>query len=417
MAEDQITDVFKSLKIDDIIRHGTSFLISGFVSLVWISLPFFLVANNIPLLFLGVIYSIAVLTAVLIRLPLRFYVERSRKDLLPTVGLLLSGIAMSLLFTVTNLTGIILSFIVFSVSVSVYRASKNSARPKGIRNMEPMRNMYSQDIVPNTGIFILLIFAALFVSGSIRELYGIMSVLGLLLGFAALLYRITRGEKSQQVISPTPFRQMIRQSLEPISSFDRIASRRIMIPYIVIQSLLYLSICIVAVFLPAMGLHDGVPRQEVFLIFAAFSVIAFLLDRSAALIPMKFVRDTFYVFRPIFLIIPLLILSLLSSSIIFVIGYFTLLLWIFSDALSSDVVTSLIPEGDRIRAPILMGFLSVPIAIAGPALGSLLWMASPRLLYGIAILPAAISLLLAMMAFQGISGKSGSEAVKVGKEL
>ena len=77
-----------------------------------------------------------------------------------------------------------------------------------------------------------------------------------------------------------------------------------------------------------MGLHDGVNRQEVFLIFAAFSVIAFLLDRSAALIPMKFVRDTFYMFRPIFLIIALLLLSLISSSVIFIIGYFTLLLWV-----------------------------------------------------------------------------------------
>ena len=417
MADEQITELFKALKIDDIIRHGTSFLISGFLSFVWISLPFFLVANHIPLLFLGVIYSIAVLTAVLIRLPLRFYVERSRTDLLPTVGLLLSGIAMSLLFTVTSLIGIILSFIVFSVSISFYRASKSSSKPKGIRNMEPMRNLYSQDIVPNTGIFILLIFAALFVNGSIRELYGVMSVIGLLLGFIALLYRVTRGGKTQQVISPTPFKQMIRQSFEPIASFDRITSRRILIPYIAIQSLLYLSICIVAVFLPAMGLHDGVPRQEIFLVFAAFSVIAFLLDRSAALIPMKFVRDTFYVFRPIFLIIPLLLLSLLSSSIIFIIGYFTLLLWIFADSLSSDVVTSLMPEGDRIRAPILMGFLSIPIAVAGPAIGSLLWMASPRLLYGFAILPAAISLLLAMMAFQGISRKAGNETAKVGKEL
>lgn len=417
MADDQVAEIFKTLKVDDLIRYGTSFLISGFASFVWISLPFFLLENRIPLLFLGVIYSIAVLTSVLIRLPLRFYVERSRIDLLPTVGLLLSGIALSLLFTVTNLYGIILSFIVFSVSISFYRASKNATRPRGIRNMEPMRNMYSQDIVPNTGIFMILVFAALFVESSIRELYGIMSVLGLLLGFLALIYRVTRGERTQNVTPPSPFRQMIRKSFEPVASFDRISSRKIMIPYITIQSLLYLSICIVAVFLPAMGLHDGVPRQEIFLIFAAFSVIAFLLDRSATLIPMKFIRDTFYIFRPIFLIIPLLLLSLLSTSVIFIIGYFTLLLWIFADSMSSDVIISLMPEGDRIRAPILMGFLSVPIAIVGPALGSLLWMASPRLLYGIAILPAAISLLLAMMAFQGISKNAGKDLNQLRKEL
>ena len=403
MSEETFGDMFRNIRIDDAIRMGTSFLISGFTSFIWISLPFFLRENHIPLFYLGLIYSIAVLSAVLIRLPLRFYSDRARSDLLPTIGLLLTGISMSLLFTVKTVGGIILAFVVLSIAVAAYRSSKNASRAKGLRNMEPMRNMYSQDIIPNTGIFIVLIFAALFVSGSVGELYGIMSVIALLAGFLALMYRITNGTRSSISPSPRPIRQMIKTSFEPIKSLDMITNRKIMIPYIAIQSLLYLSICIVAVFLPAMGLHDGVNRQEVFLIFAAFSVIAFLLDRSAALIPMKFVRDTFYMFRPIFLIIPLLLLSLISSSVIFIIGYFTLLLWVFSDSMSSDVVSSMMPEGDRIRAPLIMGFLSIPISIIGPALGSIFWLASPRLLYGVAILPAAISLLLAMMAFQNIS--------------
>ena len=403
MSEETFGDMFRNIRIDDAIRMGTSFLISGFTSFIWISLPFFLRENHIPLFYLGLIYSIAVLSAVLIRLPLRFYSDRARSDLLPTIGLLLTGISMSLLFTVKNVVGIILAFVVLSLAVAAYRSSKNASRAKGLRNMEPMRNMYSQDIIPNTGIFIVMIFAALFVGGSVGELYGIMSVIALLAGFLALMYRITNGTRSSISPSPRPIRQMIKTSFEPIKSLDMITNRKIMIPYIAIQSLLYLSICIVAVFLPAMGLHDGVSRQEVFLIFAAFSVIAFLLDRSAALIPMKFVRDTFYMFRPIFLIIPLLLLSLISSSVIFIIGYFTLLLWVFSDSMSSDVVSSMMPEGDRIRAPIIMGFLSIPISIIGPALGSIFWLASPRLLYGVAILPAAISLLLAMMAFQNIN--------------
>lgn len=409
MSDDSFTEIFKNMSIDDAIRNGTSFIISGFISFVWISLPFFLSENRIPILFLGVIYSIAVLTAVLVKLPLRYCGERARTDLLPAIGLILTGIALSLLFTVVNLLGIIMSFVVLSLSVSFYRASRNAGRVKGLRNMEPMRNMYSQDIVPNTGIFIVLIFSALFVGGSVKQIYGIMSVIALLAGFLSLIYLLRgRGRSSDDMALRTHFKQMVKHSFEPLRSFDRMAARKIMIPYITIQSLLYLSICIVAVFLPAMGLHDGVSMQEVFLIFAAFSVIAFLLDRSAALIPMKFVREVFYMFRPIFLIIPLLILSLLSSSMIFIIGYFTLLLWIFADSMSSDVVLGMMPEGDRIRAPILMGFLSVPISIVGPALGSLLWMASPRLLYGIAILPAAISLILAMMAFQGISRRTPS---------
>ena len=411
MSEDSLGEIFKNLKLDDAMALGTSFLVSGLITFAWVSLPFFLVESHLPLFYLGVIYSIGVLFSVLARIPLRFYSERARTDILPGITLTLTGIALSLLFIVTTIPGIVVAFVILSIAVSAYRIPKKSQRQKGLRNIEPMRNMYSQEIVSNTGIFILLIFAALFVSGTVRELYGITSVIGLLVGVLSLVYLVSKRSRANTDLIRTSIRAMVLQSLEPLKSFDRISSRKILIPYLAVQSLLYLSLCIVAVFLPAMGLHDGVTRQEIFLIFAAFSVIAFLLDRSAALIPMKFIRETFYLFRPIFLIIPLLILSLLSNSVIFIIGYFTLLLWVFSDAMSSDVVFALMPEGDRIRAPILMNFLAVPIGIVGPVLGSLFWLASPRLLYGVAILPAAISLLLAMMALQGVSRRSATRSL------
>ena len=95
-----------------------------------------------------------------------------------------------------------------------------------------------------------------------------------------------------------------------------------------------------------------------------------------------------------------LILSFIVSSLLFIIGYFAILLWVFSDSVSSDLGTSPMSEGDRIRSRILLSFISTPIGILAPVIGAELWMASPRLLYGVAMIPAAISLLIIMLMLE-----------------
>ena len=53
-------------------------------------------------------------------------------------------------------------------------------------------------------------------------------------------------------------------------------------------------------------------------------------------------------------------------------------------------------DADRVRAA--TAFFSVPMLIIAPLLGSLLWAGSPRLLFGFAIFPAILALMITMFA-------------------
>lgn len=367
---------------------------------VWVSLPFFLIQRGIDLAFLGVIYSIGIFSSLLVRLPLRYYMERGRNDILPMMALLFAGISLSFFYISLNLFMTVIAFIILSISGTMFRAVKSRKQERNFRNTEPMRNMFSQDMYATMGIAILLVLSGLYPNQNVVQLYGIVSVVTLMIGFLALSYSISTKPRSIERIEKSTFKGLARNAIAPLKSFEMVSNRKIVYPYLAIQSLIYLSICIVAVFLPAMAVKDNIVFQDVFFAFAAFSVIGYLLDRVALKIPIQPVKEVFYMFRPIFLIIPFLILSLAISSFLFIVGYFIILLWIFSDSASSDLMLKSMGEGDQIRSRILVPFISVPISIIGPLLGSAMWNASPRLLYGIAIIPAALSMLIVMLMLE-----------------
>ncbi len=388
---------YKSLKLTELVSIVITMLMPAIVSFVWVSLPLLLIELNISLVFLGVVYSVGILGALLVRIPLRFYMERGRTDILPILAFLFAGISLAIFYISLNLASVILAFVVLSISHAMYRAVKGRKQERNLRNTEPMRNFFSQDLVSTVGIFALLILSGLFTGTKIIELYGIISVVALLLGFLAMAYSISQKGPSNKFTQKTSFKDLARNAIAPLKSFDMVTNRKIVFPFLAIQALLYLSICIVSIFLPAMAIRDGINQQDIFFIFAAFSIIGFLLDKIAQHISIQPIKDIFYMFRPIFLIIPFLILSIVISSLLFIVGYFIILLWIFSDSASSDMMLKSMGEGDQIRSRILVSFLSVPISIVGPLLGSLMWLASPRLLYGIAIVPAAVSMLIVML--------------------
>ncbi len=388
---------FKSLKLTEVVSLVITMLMPAIVTFVWVSLPLLLLELRISLLFLGVVYSIGILSALLIRLPLRFYMERGRTDLLPVMAFLFAGISLAMFYISRNLGSIILSFMVLSIAHAMYRSVNGRKQERNLRNTEPMRNFFSQDLVSTVGIFALLILSGLFTGTKIVELYGIISVGALLVGFLAMAYSLSQKGTTNKFSQKTSFKNLVENAIAPLKSFDLVTNRKVVFPFLAIQALLYLSICIVSIFLPAMAIRDQINQQDIFFIFAAFSIIGFLLDKVAQHISLQPVKDIFYMFRPIFLIIPFLILSIVISSLLFIVGYFIILLWIFSDSASSDMVLKSMREGDQIRSRILISFFSVPISIIGPLLGSLIWMASPRLLYGIAILPAAVSMLIVML--------------------
>ncbi len=399
-----VSDRMKSVNLKELTSLAVTFFMPAVVVFVWVSLPLLLMQLGINLFYLGVIYSIGILGSLLLRVPIRFYLERGRKDILPMMAMLFAGISLSLFYISINIYMVILAFLLLSIAASMYRTVKTRKQDRNLRNTEPIRNMFSQDIVSTFGIFTLLMLSGLFPENNVLNLYGIVSVLALLVGFLSLSYALSTRPQQMEYVQKSSFKDLFGNAIAPLKSIDMVVNRKVVFPFLTIQALIYLSICIAAVFLPAMALKDNIVNQDIFLIFGAFSIIGYLLDKVAQKISFQPLREVFYMFRPVFLIVPFLILSIVISSLLFIAGYFIILLWIFSDSASSDIMLKSMGEGDQIRSRILISFLSVPISIVGPLLGAAMWAGSPRLLFGVAIIPAAISMLIVMLMLERSQG-------------
>lgn len=399
-----MTSTFRDMKLRDLTSIAVTFFMPASIAFVWVSLPLLLDQLGINLFYLGIIYSTGIFASLLLRVPIRFYLERGRKDILPMLAMLFSGISISIFYLSSNVYDILLAFVLLSIAAAMYRTVKTRKEDRNLRNTEPMRNMFNQDMVSTLGIFAVLMLSGLFPGSNIVELYGIVSVVALLVGFLSLSYVLSTKPPEADFIQKTNFRDMVRNVIAPLKSIDMVVNRKVVFPYLTIQALIYLSICIAAVFLPAMAVKDSISTHDIFLLFGGFAIIGFLLDRVAHKVSMEPLREVFYMFRPIFLIVPFLILSIVISSYLFIAGYFLILLWIFSDSASSDLMLKSMGEGDQIRSRILISFLSVPISIVGPLMGAAMWLGSPRLLFGIAIIPAAISMLIVMLMLERSHG-------------
>lgn len=394
------SDKLKEVNLRKISSLAVTFLMPAVIVFTWVSLPLLLVQLNIDLFYLGVIYSIGILSSILLRVPIKFYVERGREDILPVMAMLFAGISLSILFISVNVYTVILGFSIMSIAASMYRTVKVRKQDRNLRNIEPVRNMFSQDVLSALGIFAILILSSLFQGGNIIRLYGVVSVIALLIGFLSLSYTLSLKPQGIDYPQKTSFKDLISKAIEPLKSIDMVVDRKMVFQYLAIQALIYLSICIATIFLPAMAVQDGLTSQSLFLIFGIFSILGFSLDKLAQKINIQPLREIFYMFRPVFLIVPFLVMSIVFNSFLFIAGYFIILLWIFSDSASSDLMLKTMGEGDQIRSRILSSFFIYPISIIGPLLGAAMWAGSPRLLFGVAIIPAAISMLIVMLMLE-----------------
>lgn len=388
------------INLREISSLAVTFLMPAVIVFVWVSIPLLLIQLNIDFFYLGIIYSIGILSSLLMRVPIRFYVERGRQDILPVMAMLFAGISLSILYISVNVYTVILGFSIMSIAAAMYRTVKVRKQDRNLRNIEPVRNMFSQDMVSALGIFSILVLSGLYPGRNVISLYGLVSVVALLIGFLSLSYTLSLKPQEIEFPQKTSFKDLVSKAIAPLKSMDMVVDRKTVYSFLAIQALIYLSICIAAVFLPAMAVQDSLTNQNLFLIFGIFSILGFLLDKVARRINIRPVREVFYMFRPVFLIVPFLILSIVMNSFLFIAGYFIILLWIFSDSASSDLMLKSMGEGDQIRSRILASFFSAPISIVGPLLGAAMWVGSPRLLFGVAIIPAAISMLLMMLMLE-----------------
>ena len=373
---------------------------SGILAFVWVSLPFLAGLVSGSLYLVGVMAAVAIFTSLIFRIFLRFYSERARTDLISPMSLFILGIALAVMYVSLNFVLLLASMAIVgaSMTLKMYGTRYSSQQ---LHQLQPFSNYYSTGAAGTVGIMIILILSALYTGTSIRGLLGIYSIVALLLGLVNISIKLSKKGVEEKPENKTTLLEIIKYPISYLRSFDTLANRRLALRLLVSVVLIYVPIAMVGAFLSSIGFSDNVSRMDIFLIFSAFAVLGFLIEKGSRLFKLKFLKETFYMLRPSILLIAMLLLSMAPLSLLFVSAYILIIIWFWADAASSGIFPKYLTDTDLLKIPYMQAVFSVPLSFMAPLLGSLLWYVSPRLLFGVAIAPVAIAIILTFMNPEG----------------
>ncbi|MEM0158502.1 MAG: hypothetical protein QXV22_02470 [Thermoplasmataceae archaeon] len=378
----------------------TEALLSGMIAFVWISLPFLSSLVSEHLYFVGILASIAIFSSLIFRIFLRFYSERGRTDLIPAMSLFILGISLAIMYISLTFSLMIVSMVIVGASMSL-RFYGYKVNYQQVHQLQPFGNLYSNGAAGTIGIIMILLVSALYVGNSIRGLIGIYSIIALLVGMVSLSIRLSRKASEEFMGTKTSLVEIIKYPLSYLKSFDTLSNRRLALRILMSLLLMYVPIAMAGAFLSSIGYVDNVSRTDIFLIFASFAVLAFLIEKSVRILNAQIIRETFYLLRPSILLIAMLLLSMAPMSLLFVSAYALIILWIWADSMSSGIFPKYLLDSDILKIPYMQAVFSVPLSFTAPLLGSLLWYVSPRLLFGVALAPVAIAIVLTFINPEG----------------
>lgn len=129
-----LSDRLKVTNLKDLTSVAVTFFMPATIVFVWVSLPLLLIQLNIHLFYLGIVYSVGILSSLLLRAPVKFYLESRRKDIPPMMAMLFSGISLSIFYLSKNIYIILLAFNILSISSLMYRTVKTRKQERNLRN-------------------------------------------------------------------------------------------------------------------------------------------------------------------------------------------------------------------------------------------------------------------------------------------
>lgn len=372
------------------------YAVSGaFTSVVWVALPFLFYDLKIHLYLLGIIMGISLLVGYIARIPSKFYVNIAGHDNAIVFGIMAMGISTSLVFLAKSFSLVLYSFILIFIFNSVFRTAlkeKTSAKFDGQDSQTKVSN------ISMVGSFAGFFLFAVFTVSETPYIYGILALI-LILSAVASMFILSPFKKAVERKSMHfNLNDAIRKPLEIVESLSRMKNREFLIVIIVVEILTILSLSSVTVFIPALAIKDGLTLGPVFILFGILGMASFSLKFVGRMFTSGLLSKIFYVLRPGIIMIAMVFFSIAISSYMFVVGFaFIAVITLTESGFNRYQWNRFsINDADRVRSA--MAFFSVPMIIVAPMLGSLLWAGSPRLLFGFAIFPATLALMITMFA-------------------
>ncbi|AKA48072.1 hypothetical protein IX51_02005 [uncultured archaeon] len=391
-----------------IILSGSA-LINATLVVVMVSLPFLLVTMGLSLAFMGVIEAVGLLTNYAARIPAKIYVERNGSEAGIASGLIAMGVSMSFLFLTKNLSLIIAAVFLINVSYTLFRYGIRPKLTRKLQGSEDDRIPSSYQLFNAIGPFAALVVAGLYTGSDVRPIYGGISLILLFAGVLSLFLLIFNKPPRNTKPLSSRFNELIRKPMMTLNEIGKIKEKEFLLALTVIQLVTTLSIGAVLVFFPAMAIKDGLGRTEIFFLFAIVGIASFLLSYVGRLFRSEFIGRMFFLTRPLFLLISLIIISLGYDQMLFLTGYAITAVWYMLEPGSRYFAMRQFEYGDPDKIEYLSAIFSRPVAVIAPLMGALLWLASPRLVFAVAIFPTLVALLLAHLIvnrpeiFQGIN--------------
>ncbi len=377
-----------------IILSGSA-LINATLVVVMVSLPFLLLAMGIPLAMMGVIEAVGLLTNFAARIPAKIYAERNGSEAGIASGIIAMGVSMSFLYLTKNLSLIIAAIFLINVSYTLFHYGMKPKLTTRFQGHPEDRYPSTYQMFNAAGPFAALVLAGLYPGADIRPIYGGISIILLFAGVMSLFLLIFNKPPKNSLPLSVRFTELVKRPLIALDEFGRIREKDFLMVLTIIQIVTTLSIGSVLVFFPAMAIKDGLPRSEIFFLFGIVGLASFSLTFVGRLFRSEFFGRVFFLVRPVFLLLSLMIISMGYDQMLFLTGYAVTAVWYLLEPGSSYFAESRFRDGDPEKMIYLSSVFSRPVAVIAPLMGTMLWIVSPRLVFAIAIFPALIGLLLA----------------------
>lgn len=372
------------------------YAVSGaFTSVIWVALPFLFYDLKISLYLLGIIMGISLLVGYIARIPSKFYVNVAGQDNAIVIGIMAMGISTSLVFLANSFSVVLYSFILIYIFNSLFRTALKEKTAVKFDGQDSQAKVSNTSLIGSFAGFFLF---AVFTAKEAPYIYGILSLI-LILSAVVSMFILSPFKKTvEKKTMRFNLNDAIRKPIEVMESLSRMKNREFLIVIIVVEILTILSLGSVTVFIPALAIKDGLTLGPVFILFGILGAASFFLKFVGKMFVSGSFSRLFYVMRPGIIMIAMVFFSIAISSYLFVVGFaFIAVITLTESGFNRYQWNRFsLTEADRVRSA--MAFFGVPMVIVAPLLGSLLWAGSPRLLFGFAIFPATLALMITMFA-------------------
>lgn len=398
-----------------LLRRIVLILQAGLTALIWISMPSAIISLHLPLYYVGIVASIAIFSGVLIRLPLKIYLQRVGNNYFQSMCLVFNGLALIIISISSSILFYSFGFIIFAVSTSIFLLSVKVREYHGTRVL-PLMEIFSVELWGTVGVFAILAIASLF-SGPITQLYSVFSIVAIVIGLFGFFSKKDGSVKSFIPSQKIPVRNYLRTPYVYLKAFDSVKYRKV--SYLIVASNLgiFTSLAMTLPFLSSLGFVDTLTGRTVFLAFAFFSVYVFLINQ----IPRKWINQSlgkmFYFMRPILLLLPLLVFSMENIQLLFIAGFALFAMWILLDVFSSGTFPVPLDEAEKDHISKIETVFRIPLSFLIPLLASYLWTLSPRFVFAFALIPISLSVIISFVFEDSVISGERNSASKIQRDV